>query len=104
MQIHVAKALEKLSRANEEFIPLFHHGSLVLEVYKPGKEDKQKPHNRDEVYIVISGNGSFFNDGKTTIFQPGDFLFVAAGKEHRFINYTVDFATWVIFYGSEGGE
>ena len=66
MQIHTADALAKLSRANEEFISLFYHRSLLLEFYKPGKVDKQKPHSRDEVYIVISGNGSFFNDGKIT--------------------------------------
>jgi len=31
-------------------------------------------------------------------------LFVPAGIEHRFENFTSDFATWVIFYGKEGGE
>jgi len=24
--------------------------------------------------------------------------------DHRFENFTDDFATWVIFYGEEGGE
>ncbi len=80
MQIHVADALQQLSGDAKEYIPLFAHGSLVLEIYKPGREDIQQPHSRDEVYVVISGNGFFLNDGKTTAFQPGDFLFVAAGK------------------------
>jgi len=31
-------------------------------------------------------------------------LFVPAGVEHRFENFSDDFATWVIFYGPEGGE
>jgi len=31
-------------------------------------------------------------------------LFVAAGEEHRFTEFTDDFATWVFFYGPEGGE
>jgi mannose-6-phosphate isomerase-like protein (cupin superfamily) len=39
-----------------------------------------------------------------TTFQQGDILFVPAGSVHRFINFTADFATWVIFYGPEGGE
>jgi uncharacterized RmlC-like cupin family protein len=37
-------------------------------------------------------------------FGPGDFLFVPAGIEHRFVNFTDDFSTWVIFYGPKGGE
>ncbi len=31
-------------------------------------------------------------------------LFVAAGAEHRFEDFTQDFAAWVVFYGPEGGE
>jgi len=34
----------------------------------------------------------------------GDVLFVAAGVEHRFSKFTDDFATWVFFYGPQGGE
>jgi mannose-6-phosphate isomerase-like protein (cupin superfamily) len=37
-------------------------------------------------------------------FKPGDFLFVAAGVEHRFEKFTKDFATWVSFYGPVGVE
>ena len=28
----------------------------------------------------------------------------AAGVEHRFENFSDDFAVWVFFYGPEGGE
>ena len=37
-------------------------------------------------------------------FAPGDMLFVPAGTVHRFEDFSDDFATWVIFYGPEGGE
>ena len=37
-------------------------------------------------------------------FSAGDFLFAPAGVEHRFVNFTDNFYTWVIFYGPEGGE
>jgi hypothetical protein len=36
--------------------------------------------------------------------EPGTLLFVAAGRPHRFEDFTADFATWVLFYGPEGGE
>lgn len=60
--------------------------------------------DRDEVYIIISGMGEFINGGITTPFQQGDFIFVAAGVEHKFVNFTEDFSTWVMFYGPKGGE
>jgi hypothetical protein len=31
-------------------------------------------------------------------------VFVAAGEHHRFVNFSGDFSTWVVFYGPEGGE
>ena len=104
MHITPHDGLEKLLSEKKEFVTLFNHGTLEVEVYKPDRIDKQQPHERDEVYIVISGSGEFFNDGDRVDFSPGDFLFVKAGKEHRFENFTDDFATWVIFYGPEGGE
>ncbi len=83
---------------------LFLHGSLHAGVYLPGEKDNQRPHNRDEVYIVMAGSGTVFSDGDRTTFGPGDLIFVAAHVEHRFEDYTPDTALWVLFYGPEGGE
>ncbi|MFC4219573.1 cupin domain-containing protein [Flagellimonas marina] len=104
MKISPKTALEKLSEQDSPFLALFEHGSLSVEIYKPEKVDLQQPHSRDEIYVVVSGSGEFLNGDKRTSFSPGDFLFVPAGVEHRFENFTDDFATWVFFYGPEGGE
>lgn len=104
MHINPGNALEKLKGSGKLFSEVFAHGTLSVEVYKPVNKDLQQPHDRDEVYIVISGKGEFYNDGITCKFSPGDFLFVPAGKEHRFENFSDDFSTWVIFYGPVGGE
>lgn len=104
MKISKKKALELLSKSNSPFITLFEHGTLSLEIYKPDLEDHQQPHTRDEVYIIIAGNGEFVNNNLRTNFNPGDFLFVNAGMTHKFENFTKDFVTWVLFYGPEGGE
>ena len=104
MNISLKEAAEKLSGSDGLFIELFNHGTLIVEFYKPEKTDDQKPHDRDEIYVVASGEGMFFNDGKYVKFKVGEFLFVKAGKEHRFENFTDDFSTWVFFYGPKGGE
>ena len=104
MQVSLQDALDKLHQSGKEFIPLFNHGSLTIEIYKPHLTDNQDIHEKDEIYIIISGQGEFVNNGYRTNFKPGDFLFVPAGVDHRFENFTEDFATWVIFYGPKGGE
>ncbi|HXA72085.1 MAG TPA: cupin domain-containing protein [Stellaceae bacterium] len=83
---------------------LMTHGSLEIRFYAPRGRDEQTPHTRDEVYVVIHGRGQFFRDGERTPFGPGDLIFVAAGAEHRFEDFTDDLETWVGFYGPEGGE
>ena len=93
-----------LQTHSAEFITLFTHGSLVVEFYKPDRVDRQQPHARDEVYIITSGTGTFALAGRRMPVKPGDLLFVPAGIEHRFGPFSDDFATWVLFYGPDGGE
>ena len=104
-QLTVADALAHLpGPEGQRFATLFKHGTLLIEIYAPRGADPQKPHTRDEVYIVARGTGEFVNGETRVSFEAGDFLFAAAGEAHRFENFTDDFAVWVLFYGPEGGE
>lgn len=99
------RALARLGQEIDgESVELFEHGSLQIELYKPKGVDLQEPHWKDEVYVVISGSGYFVNGGQRQPFESGEVLFVPAGVEHRFEDFTEDFATWVLFYGPAGGE
>jgi len=86
------------------FATMLQYGSMSVELYAPRGYDPQTPHKQDELYVVLSGSGEFLNNGERQPFGPGDVLFVPAGVEHRFENFSDDFQTWVIFYGPEGGE
>lgn len=103
-EVSILQATELLKERGTLFTEVFKHGSLIAEYYKPEKIDNQKPHDRDEIYVIASGSGTFYNDGNRWDFNPGDFLFVPAGAEHWFEKFTDDFATWVFFYGPVGGE
>ena len=83
---------------------LLEHGTLEVRYYAPRGTDPQEPHTRDELYVVASGRGWFVRGDERVSFETGDALFVAAGVEHRFVDFTDDFGTWVMFYGPEGGE
>jgi mannose-6-phosphate isomerase-like protein (cupin superfamily) len=85
-------------------LPVYGHGTLQAELYAPVGQDRQKPHDRDEIYVVVRGRGVFYDGEVRTRVEPGAFIFAAAGRAHRFENFTTDFATWVFFYGPPGGE
>ncbi len=104
-RLTLGEALERLpGPQGERSVALFEHGSLVVKLYAPRGTDPQTPHSLDEVYVVAQGNGEFVCSGNRQTFGPHDVLFAAAGVEHRFENFSDDFAVWVFFYGPEGGE
>ncbi|MEO0971709.1 MAG: cupin domain-containing protein [Pseudomonadota bacterium] len=104
MRLTVANALARLAQVDTPFRELLSHGSMSVEIYRPISVDRQTPHSRDELYVVASGSGWFVQGDSRERFDTGEVLFVPAGVEHRFEDFSEDFVTWVIFYGPEGGE
>ena len=103
--IILAEAVAKLTEETQRhFTVMLKHGSMSIEYFSPQKIDTQTPHEQDEIYVIAKGSGTFNGNGERVLFNVGDVLFVPAGMEHRFENFSEDFATWVIFYGKEGGE
>lgn len=89
---------------NEPYVVMLRRGTLELGYYAPSGADRQRPHEQDEVYLIVSGTGRFVNDDVESPFGPGDTLFVPAGVEHRFVDFSDDTEMWVVFYGPSGGE
>lgn len=103
-RVTLADALDRVRDAPDAFATVLRHGSLQVGLYAPSGVDPQTPHTRDELYVVMRGAGWFVTGDVRQPFGPGDILHVPAGVEHRFEEFTDDFATWVVFYGPEGGE
>lgn len=78
----------------------FDTGEVELRYYAPVDTDTQVAHDRDELYFVARGSGAFVRAGQRVPFTAGDVLFAAAGEEHRFVEFSPDFGTWVLFYGA----
>src|SRR3954451_15163888 len=96
-RITPSQALAALRDAGKEFVTLFRHGTLEVEIYKPHLSDRQRPHSKDELYVVLSGSGTFVCGDRRQPFVTGEVLFAAAGVAHRFEEFTDDFVTWVFF-------
>ena len=97
----IEAAKTSLEKETNPFVVLMKEGSMSVEYFVPKEMDIQTPHKQDEIYVIASGNSLFNRNGEMVNCKAGDVLFVTAGMKHRFENFSVDFATWVIFYGRE---
>lgn len=90
--------------AGEHSVLVFQRGSLDIRLSLPSPPNEQTPHAQDEIYVIIRGRGVLLHHGKRDPFEAGDILFVAAGTEHHYEDFTEDLALWRVFYGPDGGE
>ena len=74
-------------------------GVYVLVAPEP---DRQQPHDEDEVYVVLEGNGVLEVEGTATALTEGMALFVPATAEHRFTAYE-QLSLLVVFNGPHSG-
>ena len=88
----------------EPFTTAFGHGTMSVEVFAPRGTDNQTPHSQDEIYFVMSGTSDFIREGRRSVVQLGDAIFVPAGQKHHFEDMSKDFIAWVVFWGPQGGE
>jgi len=82
-------------RSSEVFVD----GDLEIRLYAPKGHDPQTPHDRDELYIVAAGHGTFRVGEQVNPVETGALLYAAAHEIHRFEDFSDDFAVWVVFYG-----
>ena len=90
--------------AGEHSVSLLRRGTLNVKLSLPVRPNVQTPHEQDEIYVIVRGRGVLVHDGQRDQCEAGDLLFVAAGTEHRFEDFTDDLAVWVVFFGPHGGE
>jgi mannose-6-phosphate isomerase-like protein (cupin superfamily) len=92
------------SAESDHAATLLQRGTLKVKLSLPVHPNVQTPHIQNELYVVVRGKGVLFHDGKRDVFQSGDLMFIAAGTEHYFEDFSDDLAVWVVFYGITGGE
>jgi mannose-6-phosphate isomerase-like protein (cupin superfamily) len=111
MKVSLDQALKRLPAAptltypqGAPLVTMMAGGTMSVEVFAPKGKDLQQPHAQDELYFIQRGTGELVINGQRFDATAGDAFFVAAGVQHRFENFSEDFATWVVFYGKQGGE
>lgn len=96
--ITAKQAVDAVKASNQAFVELMKIGPVSVEYYSPVKQDLQNPHQQDELYLIARGHGILIRDKERLEISAGDVIFVPAQMPHRFVEFSDDFATWVIFF------
>jgi mannose-6-phosphate isomerase-like protein (cupin superfamily) len=91
-------AVERLRAAGGGYEIVHESPALELGVYVlvAPEPDRQQPHEDDEVYVVLEGNGTLEVEDERVDLSEGQAVYVPAGAEHRFVGYE-QLAVLVIF-------
>ncbi len=95
--------LEKINNNNSYFQTFINKDSLAagVLVLKPSEEDTQTPHDSDEVYYVISGDGFLKIKDKDYKVSKDKLFFVAKDVEHFFHGNTKELKVLYFFGGTD---
>ena len=95
--------LDKIKNSNSYFHTFINKESLAagILVLEPGEEDTQTPHDSDEVYYVLSGNGYLKIKDKDYKVSKDKLFFVAKDVEHFFHGNTKELKVLYFFGGPD---
>ena len=95
--------LEKIKNSSSYFSTFINKDSLATGVLilQPGEEDTQTPHDSDEVYYVIAGNGFLKIKDKDYKVSKNKLFFVAKNVNHFFHGNTNELKVLYFFGGPD---
>ena len=95
--------LDKLKKNNAYFHTFIDKKSLAVGVIflNPSENDTQDPHDSDEIYYILEGNGFLEINEKSYRIKRGEIYFVAKDVPHHFYGNTKNLSVLYFFGGSD---
>ena len=95
--------LNKLKNNNSYFHTFINKQSLAVGVIflKPGENDTQEPHDSDEIYYILDGNGFLQINDKSYRIKKEEIYFVAKDVPHHFYGNTKNLSILYFFGGPD---
>ena len=86
MAFDTNKYVKKIAKSETYFHTFINTKSLAAGILRlaPGEKDTQEPHESDEVYYVVKGDGFLAIDGKNYPVSEGMSYYVKKKISHRF--------------------
>ena len=94
---------KKIKNGKSYFQTFLNKESLAVGVLflRPGEKDTQEPHESDEIYYIIDGNGFLQINKKSYSVKKDQIYFVARNISHYFYGNTKNLSVLYFFGGSE---
>ena len=95
----IQKLITEQAARERPYLEFLRHDSMSLGLYVLPADgiDPQQPHDEDEVYYIVSGQGQITVGEETEPVQPGSIVFVAAHVPHKFHDILEDLKILVFF-------
>ena len=103
LEFNLKDNLDKIKKSDSYFHTFINKDSLAtgILVLAPGEEDTQEPHESDEVYFIISGNGFLKIKNKDYEISKDKLFFVGKNVPHYFHSNTKELKVLYFFGGSD---
>lgn len=103
LDFDLATYVGKIKNSSSYFYTFINRASLAagVLVLQPEEEDTQTPHESDEIYYIISGNGFLKIKDKDYKISKGKLFFVAKNTVHHFHGNTREIKALYFFGGPD---
>jgi mannose-6-phosphate isomerase-like protein (cupin superfamily) len=103
LEYDITTYLEKIENSGSYFSTFIDRESLAAGVLllKPGEDDTQTPHENDEIYFILSGDGFLKIKNKNYEVSKNRLFFVAKNVKHFFHGNTEELKVLYFFGGSD---
>lgn len=95
--------LKKIAKSDTYFHTFLNKENIAAGILYlgPGDEDTQEPHESDEVYYVVKGDGFLTINGKDHVISEGMSYYVAKKISHKFHGNKKDLVVMYFFGGPD---
>lgn len=99
MTFEMDELIAESAKSGRPYLPFLDLPTLRCGLYvlPAGGDDGQSPHETDEVYYVLSGNGKIRVEGEVQPVSAGSVIYVKAHADHRFIDIEEELRLLVFF-------
>lgn len=100
----MAELLQERADSTRPWLEFLNLPTMSMGIYHvaAGTDDRatHQPHERDEIYVGVSGRGRLSAAGEQFVVEQGSIVFVKSGIEHYFYDVTSDLTVLVFFAGA----
>lgn len=95
----IQQLIAEQAAGERPYLEFLRNDSMSLGLYALPADgvNPQQPHDEDEVYYIVSGQGQITVGDETQPVQPGSLVFVAAEVPHKFHDIREDLKILVFF-------